>query len=156
MRLDNYDLKILRILQQNGRITKSGLAEAINLSVTPCWERVKRLEDSGIILGYSARINTEILFKQSTVLVEISLKKHNLEAFKRFESTMQECPLVTECYATGGGIDYLLKVVAMDIDQYQRLIDEWLQADIGIERYFTLIVTKMIKHTPPQLEPDNS
>lgn len=156
MRLDNYDLKILRILQQNGRITKSGLAEAINLSVTPCWERVKRLEDCGIILGYSARINTEILFKQSTVLVEISLKKHNLEAFQRFESTMQECPLVTECYATGGGIDYLLKVVAMDIDQYQRLIDEWLQADIGIERYFTLIVTKMIKHTPPQLEPDNS
>jgi len=156
MRLDNYDLKILRILQQNGRITKSGLAEAINLSVTPCWERVKRLEDSGIILGYSARINTEILFKQSTVLVEISLKKHNLEAFKRFETAIQECPLVTECYATGGGIDYLLKVVAMDIDQYQRLIDEWLQADIGIDRYFTLIVTKMIKHAPPQLEPDDS
>ena len=72
MRLDSYDLKILRILQSNGRITKSSLAEAINLSISPCWERVKRLEEAGIIRGYGAQLNTEILLKRASVMVEIS------------------------------------------------------------------------------------
>jgi len=152
MRLDSYDLKILRILQSNGRITKSSLAEAINLSISPCWERVKRLEEAGIIRGYGAQLNTEILVKRAAVLVEISLKQHNREAFQRFEKAMQDCPEVTECYATGGGIDYIVKVMARDIDQYQRLVDRWLMTDLGIERYFTYIVTKTIKHGAPPLE----
>lgn len=151
MRLDSYDLKILRILQHNGRITKSSLAESINLSISPCWERVKRLEEAGIIRGYGAQLNTEILFKRATVMVEISLKQHSRESFQRFEGAMQDCPEVTECYATGGGIDYIVKVMARDIDQYQRLIDRWLMADLGIERYFTYIVTKTIKHSEQSL-----
>jgi Lrp/AsnC family transcriptional regulator of ectoine degradation len=151
MRLDSYDLKILRILQSNGRITKSSLAEAISLSISPCWERVKRLEEAGIICGYGAQLNTEILFKRAAVMVEISLKQHSREAFQRFESAMLDCPEVTECYATGGGIDYIVKVMARDIDQYQRLIDRWLMADLGIERYFTYIVTKTIKRSEPPL-----
>ncbi|UTW05765.1 Lrp/AsnC family transcriptional regulator [Pseudomonas benzenivorans] len=154
MRLDSYDLKILRILQHNGRITKSSLAEAINLSVSPCWERVKRLEEAGIIRGYGAQLNTEVLLKRAAVLIEITLKQHNREAFARFEKAMQECPQVTECYATGGGVDYIVKVMAQDIDQYQRLVDRWLMADLGIERYFTYIVTKTIKHVEPPLELD--
>jgi len=64
---------------------------------------------------------------------------------------MLDCPEVTECYATGGGIDYIVKVMARDIDQYQRLIDRWLMADLGIERYFTYIVTKTIKRSEPPL-----
>jgi Lrp/AsnC family transcriptional regulator of ectoine degradation len=151
MRLDSYDLKILRILQSNGRITKSSLAEAISLSISPCWERVKRLEEAGIIRGYGAQLDTEILFKRAAVMVEISLKQHSREAFTRFESAMLDCPEVTECYATGGGIDYIVKVMARDIDQYQRLIDRWLMADLGIERYFTYIVTKTIKRSEPPL-----
>jgi Lrp/AsnC family transcriptional regulator, regulator of ectoine-degradation genes len=152
MRLDSYDLKILRILQHNGRITKSSLAEAINLSVSPCWERVKRLEEAGIIRGYGAQLNTEILLKRAAVMVEITLKQHNREAFQRFEKAMLDCPQVTECYATGGGVDYIVKVMAEDIDQYQRLVDRWLMADLGIERYFTYIVTKTIKCAEPPLE----
>ncbi|QLC73222.1 Lrp/AsnC family transcriptional regulator [Pseudomonas sp. LPB0260] len=152
MRLDSYDLKILRILQHNGRITKSSLAEAINLSVSPCWERVKRLEEAGIIRGYGAQLNTEILLKRAAVMVEITLKQHNREAFARFEKAMLDCPQVTECYATGGGVDYIVKVMAEDIDQYQRLVDRWLMADLGIERYFTYIVTKTIKCAEPPLE----
>lgn len=152
MRLDSYDLKILRILQSNGRITKSSLAEAINLSISPCWERVKRLEEAGIIRGYGAQLNAEVLLKRAAVMVEVSLKQHNREAFQRFEKAMLDCPEVTECYATGGGIDYIVKVMARDIDQYQRLIDRWLMTDLGIERYFTYIVTKTIKHGEPPLE----
>lgn len=155
MRLDSYDLKILQILQNNGRITKSSLAEAINLSISPCWERVKRLEEAGIIRGYGAQLNPEVLLKRATVMVEISLKQHNREAFQRFERAINECAEVTECYATGGGIDYIIKVMARDIDQYQRLIDRWLMADLGIERYFTYIVTKTIKHSEPPLEIDS-
>ncbi|MCW8907844.1 MAG: Lrp/AsnC family transcriptional regulator [Sedimenticola sp.] len=152
MRLDRYDIKILQILHNQGRITKSGLAEAINLSVSPCWERVKRLEESGVIQGYTARINPDLLFKRSPVLVEMSLKHHNIAAFERFEAAMQGCPEVAECYATGGGIDYILKVMCRDIDQYQRLVDSWLTSDLGIERYFTYIVTKTIKQQESELE----
>lgn len=123
MRLDRYDLKILKILHENGRITKSQLAEEINLSVSPCWERVKRLEDAGIIEGYGARVNADILFKRTAVLVEISLKHHSADAFRKFEDLIQTCPEVTDCFATGGGVDYILKVLAEDIDQYQRLVD---------------------------------
>ncbi len=152
MRLDRYDVKILQILHDNGRITKSHLAEAINLSVSPCWERVKKLEQAGIIEGYGAKVNTDILFKKTAVMVEISLKEHNAQSFRRFEQLVRHTPEVTDCYATGGGIDYILKIQSEDIDQYQRLIDNWLDSEVGIERYFTYIVTKTIKRNSDSLE----
>lgn len=152
MRLDRYDIKILQILHSNGRITKSSLAEEINLSVSPCWERVKRLEQAGIIQGYGARINPDLLFKRTPVMLEVSLKHHSASDFSRFEATVMNCKEVVECYATGGGVDYILKVMCEDIDQYQRLIDRWLTADLGIERYFTYIVTKTIKKEPIDLD----
>ncbi|MCS0045963.1 MULTISPECIES: Lrp/AsnC family transcriptional regulator [Vibrio diabolicus subgroup] len=152
MRLDRYDVKILQILHDNGRITKSQLAEAINLSVSPCWERVKKLEEAGIIEGYGAKVNTDVLFKRTSVMVEVTLKEHSAQAFKRFEQLVQHSPEVTDCYATGGGVDYILKIQSEDIDQYQRLIDNWLESEVGIERYFTYIVTKTIKRDAGTLE----
>ncbi|WP_105901374.1 Lrp/AsnC family transcriptional regulator [Vibrio gangliei] len=149
MQLDQYDLKILQILQENGRITKSQLADEIHLSVSPCWERVKKLEQAGVIEGYGARVNINKILKHTSVLVEISLKEHHSTAFKRFESVMCDTPEVTDCYATGGGVDYILKVQTNDIDQYQRLMDVWLDSELGIERYFTYIVTKTIKQRSP-------
>lgn len=156
MRLDRYDTKILQILSTQGRITKSHLAEAINLSISPCWERVKRLEEAGIIEGYGAKINPSILSKKTPVLVEVTLGKHDAASFKRFEQAMQECPEVADCFATGGGVDYVLRVMAQDIDQYQRLIDSWLMSDLEIERYYTYIVTKTIKHQRDALEIDEN
>ncbi len=145
MKLDRYDLKILEILSRDGRITKSKLAEAINLSVSPCWERVRRLEKAGIIEGYSACINSAALVKRTPVWVQIELKAHNAESFTRFESLVHATHEVTECVAVGGGVDYLIKVEADSIDAYQRLIDTWLTGEAGIERYFTYIVTKTVK-----------
>ena len=147
MRLDRYDIQILQILQQQGRITKTGLAEAINLSVSPCWERVKRLEQAGIIEGYGARINSQVLGKQTSVLVEVSLDSHSASSMQRFEHAMTECEQVVDCYATGGGVDYIIRVLCDGIDQYQRLIDSWLACGLGIDKYFTYIVTKTIKQT---------
>ncbi len=85
-------------------------------------------------------------------MVEVSLKEHNAQAFKRFEQLVRHTPEVTDCYATGGGIDYILKIQSEDIDQYQRLIDNWLDSEVGIERYFTYIVTKTIKRNSDSLE----
>ncbi|TLX62379.1 Lrp/AsnC family transcriptional regulator [Stutzerimonas nosocomialis] len=144
-KLDRYDLKILRILGEDGRITKSALAEAINLSVTPAWERVRKLEAAGLIQGYRARIDWAMLFKTQQVLVEITLARHTAQDMRRFEQRLAEAPEVAFCYATGGGVDYLAMIRARDIDHYQRFIDQLLLEDIGIERYFTYIVTKTIK-----------
>mgnify|MGYP000072968532 CR=1 FL=1 len=148
IKIDRYDLKILEILSRDGRITKSKLAEAINLSVSPCWERVKRLENAGVIQGYSARINTQMLVPRNPVWVQIELKKHDAASFAYFEALVMQTPEVTECVAVGGGVDYLVKFETRTIDGYQRLIDQWLVSDAGIERYFTYIVTKLVKHQP--------
>ncbi|MFG6177013.1 Lrp/AsnC family transcriptional regulator [Halomonas sp. THAF12] len=145
MKLDRYDLKILEILSRDGRITKSRLAEAINLSVSPCWERVRRLEKAGIIEGYGVRLNPAVLQPRTPVWVQIELKTHNVESFARFESLVRDTPEAVECVAVGGGVDYLVKFEADSIDAYQRLIDAWLMSDAGIERYFTYIVTKTVK-----------
>ena len=147
-RLDAIDLKILATLQKEGRITKLALAERVNLSPTPCWERLKRLEKAGFIEGYRADIALAKLGGATTVLVEITLKQHRFEDFEIFERAVRNVPEIVECLATGGGIDYLLKVVAADIDAYQRLIDELLTAGIGIERYFTYVVTRIVKSAP--------
>lgn len=155
MRLDQYDLKILQILSEQGRITKSSLAEAINLSISPCWERVKRLEKAGVIEGYGARINTDILMSRSPVMLEVSLKYHSAPAFDKFEMMVQAADEVVECYATGGGVDYILKIMCASIEQYQALIDSWLSADLDIERYFTYIVTKTVKRVNSDLTLNN-
>lgn len=151
VKLDAIDVNILATLQAEGRITKVALAERVNLSPTPCWERLKRLEKAGLIRGYRADIALEKLGAFTTVLVEITLKQHRYQDFDRFERAMRDIPEIVACYATGGGVDYVLKVVAPDIDSYQRLIDRLLQSNVGIDRYFTYIVTRTIKEAgqPP-------
>ncbi|MEM7222217.1 MAG: Lrp/AsnC family transcriptional regulator [Pseudomonadota bacterium] len=148
--LDKIDLKILAVLQREGRITKLALAEKVNLSPTPCWARLKRLEEAGVIAGYHARLALEKLGPITTVWTEITLASHKAGDFAAFEQAVQARPEIAECWATGGGIDYLLKVVTRDVDAYQRLIDELLEADLSIDRYFTYIVTKSVK-APPQI-----
>ncbi|WP_277809858.1 Lrp/AsnC family transcriptional regulator [Chromohalobacter canadensis] len=152
MKLDRYDLKILDILSRDGRITKSKLAEAINLSVSPCWERVRRLEKAGVIEGYGARLNPALVVKRTPVWVQIELATHQAASFARFEKAIAETPEVTECVAVGGGVDYLVKFETDSIDAYQRTIDAWLMDSLGIERYFTYIVTKTVKRTEPPLD----
>lgn len=144
-KLDRYDLNILRILSEDGRITKSSLAEAINLSVTPAWERVRKLESAGLVKGYRAVIDWNQVFKSQQLLVEITLARHTAQDMRRFEHRMGEAPEVEFCYATGGGVDYIAMIRAADIDGYQRFIDQLLLEDLAIERYFTYIVTKTIK-----------
>ncbi|SAL14106.1 Lrp/AsnC family transcriptional regulator [Caballeronia telluris] len=148
LKLDRYDLAILRILARDGRITKSKLAEEVNLSISPAWERVKKLEESGVIRGYRAEIDWAAAFRGSRIVVEVTLARHTAQDMRRFEARVTEAPEVAQCYATGGGVDYVLHVVSRDIDHYQRFIDSLLVDELGIEKYFTYIVTKVVKSMP--------
>jgi Lrp/AsnC family transcriptional regulator of ectoine degradation len=145
LRLDRIDLKILATLQEEGRITKLKLAERAGLSPTPCWERLQRLEKAGVITGYHARVALARVARATTIWTEMTLKSHGRADFDRFEAAVREIPEIVECWATGGGIDYLVRFVVRDVDTYQRLIDEMLTAEIGIDRYFTYIVTRPVK-----------
>ncbi|WP_101066936.1 Lrp/AsnC family transcriptional regulator [Roseovarius salinarum] len=145
MRLDSRDIAILRVLSAEGRITKAELAARVGLSASPCWERLKRLEQAGLIEGYHARINLRKLGPHVTVFVAAELADHTPASFHGFEDTVQHYEEITACWALGGGFDYLLQIVTTDIDAYQRLIDHLLESRIGLARYFTYIVTKRVK-----------
>jgi len=106
------------------------------------------LEKAGYIRGYRADVAIEKLAPLTIVMVEITLKQHRYEDFERFERQARRIDEVVECHATGGGIDYLLKIVASDVDAFQRLIDSLLMADIGIDRYFSYVVTRVVKDAP--------
>jgi Lrp/AsnC family transcriptional regulator, regulator of ectoine-degradation genes len=146
VKVDRYDMAILRILARDGRITKSRLAEEVNLSVSPAWERVKRLEESGLVKGYRADIDWTAAFKGSRIVVEVTLSRHTAQDMHRFEERVKAAPEIVQCFATGGGVDYVLHVVSRDIDHYQRFIDSLLVEELRIERYFTYIVTKIVKN----------
>ena len=149
--LDDRDIAILTILRQEGRISKTELAKRVNLSNSPCWERLRRLEKAGIITGYGAHIALEKLTEHIVVFVAAELENHKAEDFERFESAIRDEPEIVACWALGGGFDYLLKVISRNINEYQQLIDRLLDRDIGLVRYFTYVVTKDVKSTshPP-------
>lgn len=143
--LDSIDLEILKNLQQDGRISKSQLADRVNLSASACFERMRRLEQQKLILSYHANINVRVLAQYEIFFAELTLKSHRMYDFDRFERHIAKLGPVAECYALGGGIDYLLKVITSDIESYQEIIEDLLVADVGIERYCTYICTKMVK-----------
>jgi Lrp/AsnC family transcriptional regulator, regulator of ectoine-degradation genes len=156
LKLDDRDLKILAILQREGRITKAELAKRVNLSATPCWARLQRLEEAGIIEGYGARIAFSHFAPRTYAFVTVELESHRREDFERFEGFVDAVPEIFECFAVGGGIDYVLKIAAPDVEAYQRLLDGILEAGVGVQRYFTYFVTKDVKHAPPPLEMGDS
>ncbi|EAQ14417.1 MULTISPECIES: Lrp/AsnC family transcriptional regulator [Maritimibacter] len=149
--LDATDLAILKVLARDGRITKAALADAVGLSPTPCWNRLKRLEKAGVIDGYGARFDLRRIGPSVTVFVAVEIADHTAASFRIFEDALTRYDEITACWALGGGYDYLMQVVTRDIDAYQRLMDVMLDARIGLSRYFTYIVTKPVKGGPPPL-----
>lgn len=156
IKLDERDLKILAILQREGRITKAALAERVNLSPTPCWERLKRLEMAGVIEGYGARLSSALSEGLTYFFMEAELASHEAKAFKRFEQAVQNFTEIQECWAVGGGVDYILKIASPNVEAYQRFVDKFLDAQIGVKRYFTYVVTKRIKNEKEQVLPLSS
>jgi Lrp/AsnC family transcriptional regulator of ectoine degradation len=149
--LDERDLAILSILSREGRIAKAELARRVNLSPSPCWQRLQRLEAAGLIRGYRAEIALARLAPHVRVFVMVELESHRAESFRRFEGTIAGIEEITACWALGGGFDYLMEVVTPDIADYQALMDSLLERRAGVARYFTYVVTKDIKDAPPPL-----
>lgn len=145
MKLDAIDLRILEAIQENGRITKLALAEKVGLSPTPCWLRLRKMENAGVITGYHGRVAVRRLAQVASVMMQVTLANHRQIDFDRFERAVATIPEIVACWAVGGGVDYMLKILAPDIDSYQRLVDGLLDRDLGIDRYFTYIVTKTVK-----------
>ncbi|AIT82309.1 MULTISPECIES: Lrp/AsnC family transcriptional regulator [Novosphingobium] len=150
-KLDRIDLKILAMLQQCGRITNVELSDAVGLSPSPCLTRVKRLESAGYITGYGAHINLNKLGEFLTVFTEVTLSEHRRGDFSRFEMRIAKIDEIVECHLVSGGYDYLLKFAARGVTHYQSLIEEMLESDYGIEKYFSYVVIKspFIKHHFP-------
>lgn len=145
LRLDDRDIAILATLAREGRISKTELASRVNLSPTPCWERMKRLEQAGLIRGYRAEIALAGLAPHVQVFVMVELDTHRTESFRTFERTVARMDEITGCWAIGGGYDYLMQIVTPDINAYQRLVDQMLNDRIGMARYFSYVVTKPVK-----------
>jgi len=141
-KLDRIDLKILAQLQKSGRITNVELADAVGLSPSPCLTRVKRLEQSGYIVGYGAQVNLQKLGEFITVFTEVTLEDHRSSDFVRFESKIRTIDEIMECHLVSGGYDYLLKFVTPGVGHYQSLIENLLEGNLGIEKYFSYIVIK--------------
>ena len=146
-KLDERDIQILSILQSEGRITKTALADKLNLSLTPSWDRLQRLEEAGIIESYGAKLSSSFLSNFHLVITEVELESHKQGQFDRFEEAIMGFDEVLSCWSVGGGLDYILKVLVKDVLDYQDFLKRVLKADIGLRRYFSYAVLNRIKDT---------
>ena len=149
--LDAVDIRILSAVQQHGQISKTRLSELVNLSPTPCWIRLEKLKKAGYIRGYRAEIAIHKMLEFTTVIVTVSLKTHHRADFQRFELCIQGVNEIVECSATGGGFDYVMKVITASLNDFQNLMEDLLNKDIGIERYTIYVLTREVKSTPLSL-----
>ena len=146
-KLDERDIQILSILQEEGRITKTALAERLNLSLTPSWDRLQRLEEEGVIESYGARLSSPFLKNFHLVITEVELESHKEGEFARFEDAIMGFDEVLSCWSVGGGLDYILKILVKDVSDYQDFLKRVLKANIGLRRYFSYAVLDRIKDT---------
>jgi DNA-binding Lrp family transcriptional regulator len=149
-KLDRIDINILAELQKNGRVTNSQLADLVGLSPSPCLTRVKRLEDAGYIVSYSAIINLAKLGSVQVVFTSVTLGDHRRNDFTRFEHGIREYEELVECHLVSGGFDYLLKFVVRGIPHYQSMMEHILERNLGVSKYFSYIVIKspIVKQQP--------
>lgn len=145
--LDRIDLQILAELQRNGRLSNVALSKQVNLSPTPCLERVKRLEKRGYIKGYHAELNAGKLDVGLLVFVQVSLDKTTPDIFSRFRSALAHLDEVQECHMVAGGFDYLLKLRFGDMTSYREFLGKDLATLPGIMQTHTYFVMEEVKHT---------
>jgi len=130
--MDRKDLKILQLLQKNGRITNQDLAEAVALSPSACLTRVKRLETEGYIEGYRTKITLEKLGPVLMAFMEVTLGSHYPKDFKRFESYINDRSEIVESFVVGSHFDYLLQAVVADMSQLRQLSNDILEAELDV------------------------
>jgi Lrp/AsnC family leucine-responsive transcriptional regulator len=144
-RLDDIDRAILRELQANARLSNTELAERVGLSPSPCWQRVKRLEDSGCIQGYVAILDHKRLGMPDTVIIEVTLERHDDEGIERFGRALTDLPEILEAYLTTGEYDYFVKVAIDGTEGYERFLREKLYRIPGIRHTRSCFALRCLK-----------
>ena len=143
--LDRIDLKILSILQADGRITNQALADKVALSPSACLARMRRLEAERLILGYHARLDIEAIRPTVTVYGEVTLKSHRPADLLQFEAVLADIPEVVEAPQVSGPFDYLIKAVCPDVRAWGELADRLLQEGLGVDKIASHILMKDAK-----------
>lgn len=142
--MDNIDRKILKTLQENGRMSITELSEIVNLSKTPCAERVRRLEKTGMIDGYRAALNAEALGLGYVTFVQVTLEQTTTEILEKFNRAVRRIPEVEACHMTAGGFDYLLKVRTSGMADYRKLLGDRIGALPGVAQTHTYPVMETV------------
>ncbi|EIM24886.1 Lrp/AsnC family transcriptional regulator [Microvirga lotononidis] len=143
--LDRQDEHILAQLQKEGRTTNQQLAEDVGMSTSACWRRVRSLEETGVIVGYSALVDREKAGFATSAILHVSLERHDAKFVDEFVSRVTERAEVMECFATTGDADYHLRVVVRDMKAYNAFLDEFMFRLPGIRYVRTNVVLKEIK-----------
>lgn len=145
--LDRTDRLILKHLQENGRISNVALAKKVNLSATPCLERVRRLEKKGYIKGYTAILNPHKVGAGVLVFVEIDLERNSPETFREFRREALKLDELQECHLVSGNFDYLLKARVKDMHEYRSLLGEKILALPGVSDSRSYVVMEEVKES---------
>jgi len=145
--LDRTDRLILKYLQQDGRISNVALAKKVNLSTTPCYERVSRLERHGYIRGYTALLDPHLVDAGLLVFVEIDLLRTSPDAFRNFRREAVRLPEMLECHLVSGNFDYLLKARVKDMQEYRSLLGEKILALPGVSDSRSYVVMEEVKES---------
>jgi DNA-binding Lrp family transcriptional regulator len=144
-KLDGVDKKLLSALQSNARTTVGELAELVSLSQSPCWRRVKQLEESGLIEGYSARLNRQKLGYGVTGFVQLQMDNHTPQAAESFERAVVALPQVLSCHNLSGRYDYQLEVVGTDLESFSEFVRTHIRALPGVREISTSFSLKEVK-----------
>ncbi len=143
--MDKTDRKILAELQKNGRASLQEISQAAGLSSTPCWTRMKRMEESGVIERYTVNLNAEALGLGETVMVQVTLDSHSDNTLEKFGEILASIPEVVEAYLVSGEYDYLLRIAVKDTKDYERLLREKLYKIKGIRHSKSSFVLRTLK-----------
>ena len=146
--LDKIDIKLLQILQQNSNITTKELAAKVNLSSTPVFERVRRLEKEGYIKRYVALLDAEKLNRNLCILCNVKLKQNNGTLGREFMAAVNAIPEVTECYNISGDFDYMLKIYVRDMKHYEAFVLDSLGAIPSVGSLQSNFVMSVVKQSP--------
>jgi DNA-binding Lrp family transcriptional regulator len=145
IKLDKIDRRILEILQRNAKITNARLSEEIGLSPAPTLERVKKLELSGIIKSYHAKVDSEVVGLGVNTFVQVSLKGHNKTNIEAFLKSIENIDEIIECHHVTGSGDFLLRVIAKDITSYQKLMLEKVSEIPEVDNMQSMVILSTFK-----------
>lgn len=145
--LDHIDTQIITLLSQNAKLSNKEIASQVGLTVTPTFERIKRLERIGLIQGYTTILNKKMIGKGLKVQCLVSLKEHHLELLKSFETKIVHFDEVSECYHIAGDYDYILAIEVKDMDEYQYFLKEKLASIPSISNVQSSFVMSTIKQS---------